>query len=134
MAEKRFKNMGNDIFQLGEWWCSAGGEHCADVIATAMNQLIEENNRLKNSVRRQEKSNDECSKYIEEIVKENKELRSKVDDKTVAVEVSLCEQMEKVFSVINRKIDELNEDTEVSLIPRESIRILNELKEELKKL
>lgn len=39
MTSKRFKNIGNDIFQYGEWWCSANGEHCADVIATAMNEL-----------------------------------------------------------------------------------------------
>lgn len=49
MTAKRFVNMGNDIFQYGEWWCSAGGEHCADVIVTALNQLIEENEQLKES-------------------------------------------------------------------------------------
>ena len=44
---KRFVNKGKDIFQYGEWWCSANGEHCADVIATAINELIEENEQLK---------------------------------------------------------------------------------------
>ena len=38
---KRFVNKGKDIFQYGEWWCSAGGEHCADVIATALNEQQE---------------------------------------------------------------------------------------------
>ena len=47
MTEKRFKNVGKDILQYGEWWCSANGEHCADVIATAINELIEENEQLK---------------------------------------------------------------------------------------
>jgi hypothetical protein len=47
MTKKRFVNKGKDIFQYGEWWCSAGGEHCADVIATAMNELIKENEQLK---------------------------------------------------------------------------------------
>lgn len=47
MTKKRFENVGKDIFQYGEWWCSAGGEHCADVIATAMNELIKENEQLK---------------------------------------------------------------------------------------
>ena len=47
MTENRFKNVGKDILQYGEWWCSAGGEHCADVIATAINELIEENEQLK---------------------------------------------------------------------------------------
>ena len=44
---KRFVNKGKDIFQYNEWWCSANGEHCADVIATAINELIEENEQLK---------------------------------------------------------------------------------------
>lgn len=47
MSEKRFINDGEDIFQYGEWWCSAKGGHCADVIATAMNELLEENEKLK---------------------------------------------------------------------------------------
>lgn len=51
MTEKRFVNTGKDIFQYGEWWCSAGGEHCADVIATAMNELIKENEKLKSKNR-----------------------------------------------------------------------------------
>ena len=46
-TNKRFVNEGKDIFQYGEWWCSAGGEHCADVIATAINEFIEENKQLK---------------------------------------------------------------------------------------
>ena len=47
MTEKRFVNKGKDIFQYGEWWCSAGGEHCADVIATALDMLLDENEQLK---------------------------------------------------------------------------------------
>lgn len=57
MTRKRFENIGRDIFQYGEVWCSAGGEHCADVIATALNQVIEERdyykltlNELKNAM------------------------------------------------------------------------------------
>lgn len=53
MTEKRFVNKGKDIFQYGEWWCSAGGEHCADVIATAINELIEENEQLKDFIRKE---------------------------------------------------------------------------------
>lgn len=47
MIKKRFENVGKDILQYGEWWCSAGGEHCADVIATAMNEIMDENAQLK---------------------------------------------------------------------------------------
>lgn len=46
MIEKRFVNKGRYIHQYGEYWCGAGGEHCADVIATALNELIEENEKL----------------------------------------------------------------------------------------
>lgn len=41
MTEKRFINVNHEIWQNGEWWCSAGGEHCADVIATALNEQNE---------------------------------------------------------------------------------------------
>ena len=44
---KRFVNIGHEIHLNGEWWCSAGGEHCADVIATAINEIMEENEQLK---------------------------------------------------------------------------------------
>lgn len=47
MKKERFKNIGTDIFHYGEWWCSAGGEHCADVIATAMNEIMDKNAQLK---------------------------------------------------------------------------------------
>lgn len=43
----RFTNVKKDIFQYGEWYCSAGGEHCADVIATALNMLTMENEELR---------------------------------------------------------------------------------------
>ena len=44
---ERFVSEGKDILQYGEWWCSAGGEHCADVIATALDMLLDENEKLK---------------------------------------------------------------------------------------
>lgn len=46
MTEKRFYTDGQDVMQEGEVWVVAGGEHSADVIATALNELIEEINRL----------------------------------------------------------------------------------------
>jgi len=61
MTKKRFVNKGKDIFQYGEWWCSAGGEHCADVIATAINELVEENNELKKYNELMEKTLDNIS-------------------------------------------------------------------------
>ena len=50
MTKKRFVNKGTDIFQYGEWYCSAGGEHCAEVITEALNILIEENEELKSDL------------------------------------------------------------------------------------
>ena len=47
MTKKRFTHINEDIFQYGEWYCSAKSEHCADVIATALNELIEDNEQLK---------------------------------------------------------------------------------------
>ena len=46
MTEKRFYNDGKYVMQKGEVWVVAGGEHSADVIATALNELIEERNKL----------------------------------------------------------------------------------------
>lgn len=94
MTEKRFVNKGKDIFQYGGWWCSASGEHCADVIATAMNELIEENEQLKQQNKRLEekiqrertsftKTHERWSKEaeikIKELSEENEELKQKVD-------------------------------------------------------
>ena len=43
-----------------------------------LNKLSEENEQLKQSLKRQQSSNDECSKYIEEVIKENGELKKEV--------------------------------------------------------
>lgn len=41
-----------------------------------LNKKEKENNWLKKSIKRQQSSNEECSKYIEELVKENEQLKS----------------------------------------------------------
>ena len=50
---------------------------------------------------------DAINKLLNELNDENKELKAKVGDKTVAVEVETCKLMEKVFNRIDKKIDEL---------------------------
>lgn len=65
MIGKRFVNKGKDIFQYGEWWCSANGEHCADVIATALNELIDKNQELKK----------EKEDYMDDAIKFEKECK-----------------------------------------------------------
>ena len=64
MTKRRFVNKGKDIFHYGEWWCSAGGEHCADVIATALNEIMDKNAQLK-------KENEQLKQIAEEFI-ENK--------------------------------------------------------------
>ena len=54
---KRFQINGKEIIQNKQVWCMANSEHCADVIATAMNELADENEQLKkelNEIKRQE--------------------------------------------------------------------------------
>lgn len=41
-----------------------------------MERVLEENEWLKKAIKRQQSSNEECSKYIEEVVKENEQLKS----------------------------------------------------------
>ena len=50
MTKKRFTINGKEIIQDKQVWCMANSEHCADVIATAMNELAEENKQLKKDV------------------------------------------------------------------------------------
>ena len=52
MTEKQFKAIGKDIWQGNEIWCVAGGEHCADVIATALNEQHETIQLLKKEIER----------------------------------------------------------------------------------
>lgn len=47
MTEKRFTINGKEIIQDKQVWCMANSEHCADVIATAINELINKNEQLK---------------------------------------------------------------------------------------
>ena len=92
MTRKRFKNIGKDIFQYGNWWCAANGEHCAEVISIALNQLVEENEMLKHKNRkltytngeymdlslRQRHKLDEREDENTELKKENEQLKSKL--------------------------------------------------------
>ena len=41
-----------------------------------MKDVLEENELLKKSIKRQQLSNEECSKYIQEVAKENEQLKS----------------------------------------------------------
>ena len=45
-----------------------------------LNKLSNENEWLKKSRKRQQLSNEECSKYIEEVVKENEKLKQRIKE------------------------------------------------------
>ena len=71
----RFTNIGNDIFQNGEWYCSANGEHCADVIASALNSMDNEIEELKYTLA---VYNGDLKRYMDKyskLKKENEELK-----------------------------------------------------------
>jgi len=78
---------------------------------------------------------------LNELNDENTELKAKVDDKEVAVEVETCKVMEKVFALIDKKIDELEKRYKFGQEVAEccpmhnimhSINTLKELKKELR--
>lgn len=79
---------------------------------------------------------------LNELHEENKELKAKVDNKEVAVEVETCKVMEKIFDLIDKKIKELEDKyefgrTEYRACPMHNImfgiNVLKELKRELEK-
>ena len=78
MTKKRFVNMGNDILQYGEWWCSANGEHCAEVIATALNDQNETITYLKEAIDSRDNEISELGKQRNYLVNENEALQLKI--------------------------------------------------------
>lgn len=78
---------------------------------------------------------DEAKNKVEELSKENKELKAKVDDKEVAVEVETCKIMEKVFALIDKSLEKDKQYYEMSYEDYLNGRIeaLEELKKELQK-
>ena len=88
---KRFKNVKREIWQNGEWWCSANGEHCADVIATALNDLTEENEQLKEEV---EYWKGLLEGYLD-LQDENNQLKQRNNRQ--------AEQLDRLFNLIEQK-------------------------------
>ena len=66
--------------------------------------LEKEKEQLKQAISDWKGSYDELYQDIKILEKENKELKAKVDDKEVAVEVECEKLMQKVFNLINAKI------------------------------
>jgi hypothetical protein len=70
---KRFTINGKEIIQDKQVWCMANSEHCADVIATAMNELYEENEQLR-------KDSTVLILANQDYMKENEKLKKEVED------------------------------------------------------
>ena len=51
MTEKRFYTDGQYVMQDGEVYVICSGEHNADVVATALNELLTENEQLKQTIK-----------------------------------------------------------------------------------
>lgn len=71
-------------------------------------------------------------KRIEELEKENNHLKYQLGDREEAFEVYASEIHDKITTLIDKKIKELQYKDKVCLIPRESITVLEELKRELR--
>ena len=120
MTGKRFTINGKEIIQDKQVWCMANSEHCADVISTAMNELHKENQKLLDEKNYSERK--KCEYF-------NKWNNAHLDNIQLRQE---NEQLKSnVIDLIDKKINKLKNVNEVSLIPRESVEILKELKKEL---
>ena len=51
MTEKRFVADNKYVMQNGEVYVVCGGNHSADVVATALNESLEENEQLKQTIK-----------------------------------------------------------------------------------
>lgn len=80
MTEKCFKAIGKEIWKGNRIWCVCGGEHCADVIATAMNEFIKENEQLNQEVQEYIKALNKTLEEKEELWKENEQLQNELAD------------------------------------------------------
>ena len=117
MTEKRFTQIDEDDWEIldrNKHFAYAHSGYQAEKIIQELNELVETNR---------------------ELYKENNELKKKVGDKEVAVEVETCKLMEKIFALIDEKIKELSTTTKYGDI-HEDLRIftqqvLYDLKKEL---
>ena len=57
MTEERFYTEGKYVMQDGEVYVICSGEHNADVVATALNELLDENKQLKETIKELELEN-----------------------------------------------------------------------------
>lgn len=131
MTKKRFTSDYNGDEHLFTHFLENGKPMTKEEVLNRLNDLNDKNEALKE--RRYEDINDLSviiMKYIA-LEEENKELKKKVDDKEIAVEVEICKAMEKIFALINKKIREYSSLEQRERTSNDTIEILKELKKEL---
>lgn len=82
MTKKRFYPEGKYVMQYGEVYVICNGEHSADVVATALNELLEKNKRLKQEnkhLRRIVESNNQLD-HIDYLEKQNERLKERITE------------------------------------------------------
>lgn len=87
MTKKRFYPEGKYVMQYGEVYVICSGEHNADVVATALNELLEENKRLeeerdcwKSACAKSDNENVILKKELLDVVKQGYELSNSYND------------------------------------------------------
>lgn len=111
---KRFIINGKEIIQDKQVWCIAGSEHCADVIATAMNELHEENNELRLQLNSCSDQRDEFHRgarenanRVGELKGENKQLKTFLE--SLREELSLADRDN---TILEKENEQLKKDIE----------------------
>ena len=91
--KERFVNVNEHIYQYGEWYCSAKGEHCADVIATALNMYDE----LEKEHEKLEQEFKDRIKYTHQLEVELKKLEAKHDIESA---INRCKNLDALLCEI----------------------------------
>lgn len=125
MTAKRFTINGKEIIQDKQVWCIAGSEHCADVIATAMNELHEENRKLQRHLDVMRSGALTDDKRIKELYDENEQLKQFKEDVFNKIDMHLR-------MLPTARDNEFNEDDGDPSLYVGAIYMLETLKKELK--
>lgn len=119
MTEKQFIADNEYVMQNGQVYVVCGGEHSADVVATALNELISENEQLKEALKELKKIGD----YQAMVIQESYDMKSSIED----------EIDKKIAVLTDAKIKSFhNGDEELLKKIKFSIQVLRELKEVIK--
>ena len=102
MTEKRFYTDGKHVMQKGEVWVVAGGEHSADVIATALNELIEERNKLQFDYNMEVLTR-------QSIEKENEQIKQELESFEQVNFTDMCDGTRTVLYMKKENIGDKNE-------------------------